>query len=136
MKNLRSASQGFNFTGSYKKKECSCNLEPCNFLRKRLCHRCFSDIHCNSCFPVIQCIIPCNQQPAWKYEILLQNVRHGHKTVQLYFNSPSEIQCTLWQSVQKKWISPRISFRKNNQKRNKSILYMKIWKNLFCDIRF
>ena len=27
------------------------------------------------------------------------NVRYGQETVQLHFNSPSEIQCTVWQSL-------------------------------------
>ena len=87
MKMLRKASLGFNFTGSYKKNSV--------IVGKRLCHRCFSAIHCNRCFPVMHfCITvhdtlqPGTRLNVWNTSI---NVRYGQDTVQLHFNSPSEI---------------------------------------------
>ena len=88
------------------KKDCSCSLEPCSVFKKILCHKCFPAIHCNGCFTMINSCHTMHDtlepRTGLKVRNTSSNSRYGQETVQLHFNSPSEMQCKVHQAVQKK----------------------------------
>ena len=62
-------------------------------------------------------------------EYFSQNLRYGQETVQLHFNSPSEINA-VQQSVPKKWIYKRSYFiQRQSEETSQSCIWI-----LLCDI--